>query len=108
MRIGSVYKRDRTANESNKGAHYTSVSSRGVDRIKMYLRMSIHVEPASYKSFLDALRSFLNQNIWHHMYLDEDGGWIVHALLNGTLNIAYGGFYQPKIIKEVYYTAVWV
>ena len=59
-------------------------------------------------SFLDALSSFPNQNMWDPMYLDEDGEWILHALLNGTFVIAHDGSYQPEIKRNMYSAAVWV
>jgi hypothetical protein len=101
MRSVPVYTRDNMANGPAEGTHHASVTSHGVDRIKMHLRASVHVEPAPPNSFLGALRSFPNQKMWNHMYLDEDGEWIVHALLNGTLDIAHNGSYQPEITKEV-------
>ena len=96
-----MYEGDRRANGSAKGTHYASANSRGVDRIMMHLRVSVYVEPSPPNSFLDALRSFPNQKMWNHMYLDEDRDWIVHTLLNGTLNIAHNESYQQEITKEV-------
>ena len=46
--------------------------------------------------------------MWDFMYLDDDGEWIMEAILNGTLGVAHDGLYQPKISKDVYFTTVWV
>ena len=59
------------------------------------------------ESFLDTLRLFINQNMWDFMYLDNDGEWITVAILNGTIDVAHDGSYQPEVTKNVCSTAVW-
>ena len=55
--------REETTNGPAKGTHYASVTSHGVDRIKMHLRVSLYVEHAPLNSFLDTLRAFLKQKM---------------------------------------------
>ena len=40
------------------------------------------------------------------MRVDEDGEWMLEALLEGTLDIAHDGSYQPEIAKDVCSSAV--
>ena len=40
------------------------------------------------------------------MRVDEDGEWILEALMEGTLDIAHDGSYQPEVTKDVCSTAI--
>ena len=108
MRSGSVYERERTVEGPTKGTVYATVSSHGDDRVKLHSRVCKYVEATSPDNFLDTLKSFTNQRIWDFMHVDGDGEWITEAILNGTLDIAHDGSYQPEITNDVCSMAVWV
>ena len=88
------------------GGHYASVISFGEGKCKRHSLTKIFTEPEQPNNFLDALRSFPNQKMWSNMQLDEDGKWILEALMEGTLDIAHDGSYQPEVTKNVCSTAV--
>ena len=70
--------------------------------------LSKYVEGPLLERFLDTLRFFPSHNMWDFMCLDNDEEWIKVAILNGTLDVAQDGSYQPEITKDVCSTAVWV
>ena len=108
MRSGLVYRRIGTVEDPSDGTHYASVTSHEDNRIKLHARVSKYVEGPFPESFLDTLRLFTNQNMWDFMYLDDDGEWILEAILNSTLYVVHDGSYQPEVTKYVCFTAVWV
>ena len=108
MRSGPVYEKTGTVGEPVEGSHYASVISHGDGRVKLHYRVSKYVKEPLPDVFLDALRAFTNQNMWDIMYLDDDRECILEAILNGTLDVAHDGSYQPEISNGICYTTVWV
>ena len=108
MRSGPVYERVGTLEEPAEGTHYATVTSHGDDRVKLHSKVAKHVEVPLPESFPDTLRFYTNQNMWNFMNLDDQGEWITEAILNGTLDVAHDGSYQPEITKAMCSTAVWV
>ena len=107
-RSGSVYKRTRTVGEPLEGSHYASVVYNGEHRVRLHSKVYKHVETPLPATFLATLRYFTNQKMWDFMHLDDDGEWISEAILNGTLDVAHAGLYQPETCKDVFSTVVWV
>ena len=85
MRGGPVYKGLGTVEDPAERTHYALLISHGDNRDKLPSRVSKYVEGPLPASFLDTLRLFTNQNTWDFMCLDDDGEWILEAILNGTL-----------------------
>ena len=106
MRSGPVYERTRTMGEPAEGSYYASAVTHGDDRVKLHSRASKYVEVPLPENFLDTFRLFTNPNMWHFVYLDNDREWILEAILNGTLDVAHDGSYQPEISKDVCSTSV--
>ena len=88
------------------GSHYVSVTSFGEDRCKCQSKTARFCEPSQPTGFLETLRSYPNQGMWREMRVDGDGEWILDALMEGTLDIAHDGSYQPELSKNVCSTAV--
>ena len=78
----------------------------GGEKYKCHSKCKKFQETEQPRGFLETLRSFPNQQMWKEMRVDEDGEWILEALLEGTLDIAHDGSYQPEITKDVCSTAI--
>ena len=75
--------------------------------VKLHSRVATYVEAPPPENFLETFRLFTNQNMWDVMYGGGDGARITETLLNGTLDVAHDGSYQPEITKDICSTAVW-
>ena len=101
IRNGPVYKRAGTVTDPVEGTYSVSITFYGDNRVKFHSRASKYVEGSFPESFLHTLRLFTNQNMWDFMYLDNDGEWRTEAILNGTLDVAHVGSYEPEVANYV-------
>ena len=106
MRSGQLYEKTKEREGPAPGSHYASVTSFEENRCKYQSKVTRFSAPAQPVDFLETLRSHPNQEMWREMRVDEDGEWILEALLEGTLDIAHDGSCQPEISKDVCSTAV--
>ena len=72
MRSGLVHERIGTTGEPAVRSHYTSVVSNGEHRVKLYSKVSKHVEAPPPATFLDTLNYFTNQKMWDSMHLENN------------------------------------
>ena len=108
MKSGPVYERVGTVEAPAERTHYATVTSHGDDRVKLNSRVAKYVEGPLAHNFLDTLRLFTNQNMWDFMYLDDDGEWILEAILNSTLDHLHDGSCQLETSNDVCSSEVWV
>ena len=106
MQSGQVYEKTGERSGQAPGYYHTSIVSFGEEKYKRHSKVKKFHEPDQPRSFLDTLRSFPNQGMWEGMSVDKDGEWILEALMEGTLEIAHDGSYQPEVTKDVCSTAI--
>ena len=91
MRSGRVYEKTGERNGQAPGEYHASVVFFGGKKYKRHSIVGKYHKPDQPRSFLDTLLSFPNQGMWEGMSVDEDGEWILEALMEGTLEIVYDG-----------------
>ena len=56
--------------------------------------------PPTVLSLQEVIDSFEDHTMWDRFSFDEDGSWLLHALLNGTLIIVHDGSYMPQLTSQ--------